>query len=257
MPLALQGLREMLVCTVVFGGGAALCAWGAVSGSALWWIPAIPLAAVWVFTIAFFRDPERDIPAESGSLVSPADGKITEITRVESHEWIDGPALKISIFLSIFDVHINRSPCSGRVLRTDYRAGEFLDARHPECGIRNECNTVVLEANEPLGSGAGVGPTGTRVVIRQVAGLIARRIICQISPGDSISRGGRIGLIKFGSRTDLIVPADIGLEPVVQVNDMVKGGSTILIRTVQSKVRCEADAHPTEPSAATMSSQKA
>lgn len=256
MPLAMQGFREMLVCTVVFGGGAALCAWGAISGSPLWWIPAIPLAAVWVFTIAFFRDPERDVPTEAGSLVAPADGKITEVSRLESHEWIDGPALKISIFLSIFDVHINRSPCSGRVLRVDYRAGEFLDARHPECGIRNESNTVILEASEPLGSGAGARPTGTRVVIRQVAGLIARRIICQVSPGDTISRGGRIGLIKFGSRTDLIVPADIGLDPVVQVNDMVKGGSTVLMRTVKTAARSDADARPAQPSAATMSSQK-
>jgi len=211
----------MLVCTLIFGGGTAACVYAALGGSPLWWVPAALLFSVWVFTIAFFRDPDRPIPTEPGVMVSPADGKITEVTRLPSHEGIEGPAIKISIFLSVFDVHINRFPCPGKVIKTHYQPGEFLDARHPECGIRNESNTLTLDP--------GDGFTGP-VLVRQIAGLIARRIICKFNAGDSFQRGERLGLIKFGSRTDLIVPDTGTLEPQVRVNDMVTGGKTILLR---------------------------
>ncbi|MBK8267134.1 MAG: phosphatidylserine decarboxylase family protein [Planctomycetes bacterium] len=244
MPLAREGLREMSVCTIVLGGGAALCAWGAITVSPFWWIFAAPFFAVWVFTIAFFRDPERAIPIEPGIMVAPADGKITEVTRLDSCEGIDGPAIRISIFLSIFDVHINRAPCAGRVVRTDYRAGEFLDARHPECGIRNESNTIIMELGDVDSNGSNNGSTGTLsssekgrrpIIVRQVAGLIARRIICNVRGDDVLSRGQRLGLIKFGSRTDLILSANMGLEPVVKVNDMVVGGETVLLRPIGAR----------------------
>lgn len=248
MPLAREGLREMSVCTIVLGGGAALCAWGAISVSPLLWILAAPFLAVWVFTIAFFRDPERAIPTEPGIMVAPADGKITEVTRLDSYEGIDGAAIRISIFLSIFDVHINRAPCAGRVVRTDYRAGEFLDARHPECGIRNESNTIILEmsdgdsidSNNGSYNGSNVSldspAKGRRpIIVRQVAGLIARRIICNVRSGEALTRGQRLGLIKFGSRTDLILSANMGLEPVVKVNDMVVGGETVLLRPIGAR----------------------
>lgn len=239
MPLAREGLREMLVCSVVFGGGAALSIWGALTVSPVWWVLALPLLATWIFTIAFFRDPDREIPRDAGILVAPADGKVTEVSRLDSFEGIDGPAMRISIFLSIFDVHINRSPCAGSVVRTDYRAGEFLDARHPECGIRNESNTIVLEPTEHIGQNGDslASPELIKrrpVIVRQVAGLIARRIICNCQPGDSLERGERFGLIKFGSRTDLIVSAETGLEPAVKVNDMVVGGETVLLRPARS-----------------------
>ncbi len=228
MTLAKEGLREMLVCTLLFGVSGATCAWAAWSVSWLWAIPAAPLIALWVFCIAFFRDPVRTIPSEPGLLVSPADGKVTEVSRLPTYDGIDGEAWKISIFLSVFDVHINRSPCDGNIVRTDYRPGEFLDARHPESGIRNESNTIIIDPARD-----GRDPTYSLrgpVIVRQVAGLIARRIICRVQVGDAISRGQRMGLIKFGSRTDLILPAIAGLEPTVKLNDVVRGGSSVLMR---------------------------
>lgn len=226
MPIARDGLRELLISTLILGAGSILLGWAALSISAWFWMLAVPLFAMWLFTIAFFRDPNRSIPCEPGLLVAPADGKVTEVSTLDHVEEIGGPAIKISIFLSVFDVHVNRTACGGKVVRTDYRPGEFLDARHPECGIRNECNTIVIDPDEGI-----QGP----VVIRQIAGLIARRIVCNVRAGDAIQRGQRIGLIKFGSRTDLLVPTKSGLESAVRVNDYVKGGSTILMRMAKTE----------------------
>ncbi len=220
MTLARDGLREMLISTVTLGVGGAFAAWAAVTGSPAWWALAIPLLALWVFTLAFFRDPHRVIPNAPGLLVAPADGRVTEVSRVESLPGINGPALRISIFLSVFDVHINRSPCAGRVTKTDYRKGEFLDARHPECGVRNEAMKVTLAPELGI-----PGP----IFVTQIAGLIARRIICRAKPGDSLSRGERFGLIKFGSRTELVIPWHDGVKPAVQVGDKVKGGETVMV----------------------------
>lgn len=219
MTLARDGLREMLISTVTLGAGGGAAAWAALNGSPLWWALAIPLLGLWLFTLAFFRDPHRVVPQGPGLLVAPADGRVTEVSRVESVPGIDGPALRISIFLSVFDVHINRSPCAGRVVKTDYRPGEFLDARHPECGVRNEAMTVTMEPE------AGVpGP----LFVKQIAGLIARRIICRARPGDSLGRGERFGLIKFGSRTELTLPWADHVKPAVKVGDTVRGGVTVM-----------------------------
>jgi len=238
MRFARDGLREMLISTFLFGGGAAIFIWLGWSVYWAWYIPAVPLLAVWIFTLAFFRDPDRAIPTAPGLMVSPADGKVTEVAVVNSHEGIDGPAVKISIFLSVFNVHVNRMPCAGRVLKTDYRAGEFLDARHPECGIRNESNTLVLDPQESALGGKGNGAKNP-VIIRQVAGLIARRIICKLRPGDVVARGQRLGMIKFGSRTDLIVAVASGLEPAVKVNDVVYGGETVIMRQAGAPIAAQ------------------
>lgn len=221
MPIARDGLRELLICTATLGLGGGLCLRAAVTVSPWFWGLAVPLIVLWLFALLFFRDPHRTIPSEPGVLVAPADGRVTEVTELDGFEEIDGPALKISIFLSLFDVHVNRAACAGRVVRTTHRHGEFLDARRPECGVRNERNTIVIEPGEGL-----VGP----VIIRQIAGLVARRIVCNVGPGDPLKRGQRIGLIKFGSRTDLIVPLQPGLKPAVKVNDHVRGGSSVLMR---------------------------
>lgn len=221
MPLTRDGLRELLISTFTIGAGGCAAAYAALSASPWWWLLAAPLLIVWAFTLSFFRDPRRVPPSEPGLLVAPADGKVTEITPLESYEGIDGPAVRIGIFLSIFDVHINRSPCDGRVLKTAYQAGEFLDARHRESGARNEANTVIIEPDENM-----AGP----VVVRQVAGLIARRIVCHVGSGMPLRRGQRLGMIKFGSRTELIVPAAAGLQPTVQVGEHVKAGRTIVMR---------------------------
>jgi len=219
MTIAREGLREILISTLALGGAAALAIWASLHVSPLLWPIAAVLLALWAFTIAFFREPSRLIPHGEGLLVAPADGRITEISRLDRHEGIDGPAIRIGIFLSVFDVHVNVSPCAGRVVSTNHRPGQFLDARHPESGVLNESNTVVIDpADLP-------GP----VVVRQIAGLIARRIVCHLRPGDGVERGRRFGIIKFGSRAELIVPAACGLEPVVSVGEHVRGGATVLM----------------------------
>jgi len=236
-PLARDGLRELLICTALLGGGAGVAVWAALAVSPWFWLVAVPLLGLWLFTVAFFRDPHRSIPDGPGLFVSPADGRVTEVSRLETHEHIDGPVLKISIFLSIFNVHVNRTACEGRVLRTEYQPGDFLDARHPECGIRNESNTIVIEP------GGGLpGP----VVVRQVAGMVARRIVCNVKAGDTLRRGQCIGLIKFGSRTDLVVPEREGLEAMVRVGDRVKGGVSVLMRATTLAGRDEVSQHSRE-----------
>jgi phosphatidylserine decarboxylase len=227
MRIAREGYREILIATIIFLGAAIAGAWAALSISPWFWLITSVLA-LWFFVIAFFRDPERKIPMDKNILVSPADGKITEVAELDEYQGMSGPVRKISVFLSVFDVHINRIPCDGRVVDVLYRPGEFLDARHPQCGIRNESNTIVIEP-----SGGLKGP----ILVRQVAGLIARRIICNVRRGDVVTRGQRLGLIKFGSRTDLIVPADSGLQSAVAVNDFVKGGESILMAPASGGVQ--------------------
>jgi len=184
----------------------------------------VPLAwligIVTLLCLAFFRDPIRKIPNEPGVLVAPADGKVTEITRLERLEEFGGPALKIGIFLSVLDVHINRSPSDGVVESAEFSPGEFLDARHPESGMRNQATKIVLK------SGSG------KLIVRQVVGAIARRIICPLEPGDRLERGERFGMIAFGSRTELIVPEPEAWRVVVQTGQMVKAGSSIVLRRI-------------------------
>jgi phosphatidylserine decarboxylase len=212
----------MLLLTFLFGGAAALACVLAIVGYVWLWPVVLVFAVLWIAGLAFFRDPERVPPSDSDVMVSPADGRVTEISHLAMHEDIGGPALKIGIFLSVLDVHINRSPCDGVVRDVRYQPGKFLDARHPECGRLNEANTIVLDTNE--------GP----VIVRQVAGLIARRIVCTLKVGDRVRLGERIGLIKFGSRTELIVPDD-RFEPTVKVGDFVAGACTIVMRRSTGK----------------------
>jgi phosphatidylserine decarboxylase len=215
LKLAWEGLREMILATLVLGAGAAVIVW-------LWmWPAALPLVMVWVWVIAFFRDPQRITRCAEGELCAAADGTVKEITRLTHHELIDGPALRIGVFLSIFDVHVNRSPCAGTVRSVGHAPGRFLDARHPDSGRVNESNTLVIEPADPL-----QGP----VVVRQVAGKIARRIICHAHEGDRLEAGARFGMIKFGSRTEVIVRADVPTEVLVEVGAKVKAGLTVLVR---------------------------
>lgn len=220
MPIAREGFREIALATVLCGVPGAAGVYFSAAGNP-WYLLLTPLLAVWVFVLAFFRDPRRSIPTDAGVLVSPADGRVTEAARLEQCDGFDGPVLKISIFLSVFNVHVNRMPCGGRIESVTHKPGEFLDARHPECGVRNESCTAVIAPDD--------GTPGP-VVVRQIAGLIARRIICHAKAGDHVARGYRYGLIKFGSRTDVILPADKGLELAVKVGDAVSGGSSIILR---------------------------
>lgn len=173
-----------------------------------WAIIPVLLAA---FFMWFFRDPERTIPSDPGAVVSPADGKVTEVANVklEGKNW-----KRISIFLNVFNVHVNRSPVSGVVRGAQYQTGKFLNAMNPTCADCNEQNTVTVEDD------------GQRVIFKQIAGLLARRIVFTKKIGDQVRRGERVGLIKFGSRTDIFL--DPSAEISVKPGDHVKGGSSIL-----------------------------
>lgn len=221
VPLAPAGRREIVIISVLCGVPA-VAGFCAAAGGAVWGLPmGVVATLLWVAGLAFFRDPQRFTPVEPGILVAPADGKVTEVTALDTYEDIGGPATRIGIFLSIFDVHVNRSPCAGVVRFIHYRPGRFLDARDARSGGMNEANTIVIEPDEP-----GGGP----VIVRQVAGRIARRIVCGLKVGDRVEAGQRIGLIKFGSRTELIVPRASRYAPVVKVGDRARGATTILAR---------------------------
>lgn len=163
------------------------------------------------FFLWFFRDPERAIPQEPDALVSPADGKVTDISTVVVGQ---EKRLRVSIFLSVIDVHVNRSPIGGVVRDVRYQRGKFLDARSPDCAELNEQNIVTVEGD------------GQIVVFKQIAGLLARRIVFDPKIGDRLVRGQRVGLIKFGSRTDVLF--DAGSRVNVKVGDRVKGGASIV-----------------------------
>ncbi|HZR29337.1 MAG TPA: phosphatidylserine decarboxylase [Terriglobales bacterium] len=174
---------------------------------------ALPPLLVAAFVMWFFRDPARAIPAEPGALVSPADGKVTDISECS----VDGtPHTRISIFLNVFDVHINRSPIGGVIRSADYRKGKFLNAMEACSAEDNEQNIVTVEGE------------GQKIIFKQIAGLIARRIVFTKRIGESVGRGERVGLIKFGSRTDVIFSCDA--QVVVKIGERVKGGSSVLAR---------------------------
>jgi phosphatidylserine decarboxylase len=214
MPIAREGLREIIWATLLLGALAAVGYW-------LFWPAAILPVIVWLWVISFFRNPRRRRSHKPGDLCSPADGRITEVTELDQHDVIGGPAVRIGMFLSIFDVHANRSSCGGTIRSIEYKKGEFLDARHVESGVRNEANTLVIDPEDGM-----PGP----IVIRQVAGKVARRICCHVGVGDRMEIGQRFGMIKFGSRTELILPRSASTEVLVSVGDQAYAGLTILAR---------------------------
>jgi phosphatidylserine decarboxylase len=189
-----------------------------VAAALLFWLTSWPLALVPVllaaFFLWFFRDPERTIPAGPGLVVSPGDGLVTETIRLDTPQ---GPRQRISIFLSVFDVHVNRSPIGGTISEIRYQKGKYLNAMNPASADQNEQNIVTVR---------GEGPNAPEIVFKQIAGLLARRIVFAPKVGDTIARGERVGLIKFGSRVDVVLPADAELR--VKVGERVKGGASVL-----------------------------
>jgi phosphatidylserine decarboxylase len=218
--LARAGLAELVLFSAACGLLTALFAVLVALVYWLFWIPVAVVLVFWAVIVFFFRDPDRTIPADPAALVSPADGTVTHVGKIEEADFPGGRAFRISIFLSIFNVHVNRVPRPGRVVDVRYFPGCFLDARHPECGVRNEQLWLDLEESDP--------PRPLRV--KQISGAIARRIVCWLKPGDRVAAGDKLGMIKFGSRTDVLIPADAAEEVRVKVGDKVKGGSTILLR---------------------------
>jgi phosphatidylserine decarboxylase len=187
------------------------------------WPFALPFYILAAFCLYFFRDPERQIPAGAVA-VSPADGKVVAI-RAD-----DAGGSRISIFLNIFDVHVNRAPIAGRVASVEYKKGQFLVASKEQASHSNEQNTITVDGviqNQP-----------TRVVFKQIAGLIARRIICYVKPGDVLQAGQRVGLIKFGSRVDVFFGPEWAV--AVNIGERVAGGSSVIARFEASGTRFEA-----------------
>jgi phosphatidylserine decarboxylase len=175
------------------------------------WKLAVPPLLLAIFFLWFFRDPRRKITSEPGAIVSPADGVITEA------EWVEttlGSKLRVSIFLNVFDVHVNRAPIAGTVKLVEYREGGFMNAMTPESSLTNEQTLIQIEGD------------GCEVSFKQIAGLLARRIVCNLKAGDVVARGQRIGMIKFGSRCDVLMPAEAMLK--VKTGARVKGGSSVL-----------------------------
>lgn len=214
LPFARWGLAELQLMGWPLLAATILLAWYG------WYLAPVP-AVLLALVVYFFRDPARRIPHEPGLLVSPADGKIAEIVRLEYDDFIGGPAVRIGIFLSIFNVHLNRSPSDATVIALRYCPGEFLNALDPNSALRNENMWIGLEEDEP---------PYRRIVVRQIAGAIARRIVCVLRPGDHIARGEKVGMIKLGSRTELILPDGDGLSVEVEVGQRVKAGSSVMAR---------------------------
>ena len=184
----------------------------------LWlWTIAAGLAIVAAWVVYFFRDPEREGARGDRLVVSPADGKIVMITEVHEPAFIRGPAIRISVFMNIFSVHVNRYPVSGAVRYTHYNPGKFLNAAVEKASLENEQSSVGIES--PIG----------RVVVRQIAGLIARRILTYSRDGDRAAQGSRFGIIRFGSRVDVFVPTTCAVQ--VKLGEQVFAGLTVLAET--------------------------
>jgi phosphatidylserine decarboxylase len=179
------------------------------------------LAVLGAWSLTFFRDPERHSPSNNKFLLAPADGRITNIETTNEDDFIDGSALRIGIFLSIFDVHINRSPCDAIVEKITYKEGKFKNAMNPESGRVNESNNMgLVRKDKPQ----------DKLIVRQISGAVARRIVCKAKPGQQLARGEKFGMIKFGSRTELYVPISKSAKCLVKIGDKVKAGLTPIVK---------------------------
>jgi phosphatidylserine decarboxylase len=177
------------------------------------WMAVLALT-VTLFMALFFRDPDRIIPVDKGVFVSPADGKVILIKDVYEKDYLKAESKEISIFMSIFNVHVNRAPCEGNVSLIKHSPGKFLVAHKDAASIENENTVMVLEGKDG------------KILVRQVAGLVARRIVCKVKVGDVLRRGERYGMIKFGSRLDVYLPKDTEIQ--IKIGDKVKAGQTVL-----------------------------
>lgn len=179
------------------------------------------LAVLLIWILTFFRDPYRLSPSDKKVLLAPADGKITDIETIKENDFIGEQALRIGIFLSIFDAHINRAPCDVKVEKITYKKGKHKNAIHPQSGRVNESNDLCLIRTD--------GPN-EKLIVRQISGAVARRIVCRTRPGQKLAGGEKFGMIKFGSRTELYVPARENVKLLVKSGDNVKAGLTPVVR---------------------------
>lgn len=211
MRVAREGIPFVVVADIL----AMLAMLAAFRTGALWlWMLAAVLVVVAAWVLYFFRDPERNGPRGDRLVISPADGKVVQVAEVHESAFIRGPAIRISVFMNIFSVHVNRYPVSGDVRYVHYNPGKFLNAAVEKASLENEQSSVGIKS--PIG----------RVVVRQIAGLIARRIVTYSRDGDRAAQGARFGIIRFGSRVDVFLPTTCAVK--VRVGDQVLAGLTVL-----------------------------
>ena len=227
LPFARVGMAELIVLSVLFWSPAIAALVASLTLEVtdtvryVLWFVAFGFALLGLEIAWFFRNPKRAIPSEPGLVVAPADGKVVHIEEIEYDEFIGGPAIEIGVFLSIFNVHINRVPVACRVIGIHYKPGKMLNALRPESARENERLTLNLEESEA---------PYRRMVVRQITGAIARRIVCWLKPGDELERGEQLGMIKLGSRTELLLPKEEGLEIVTKLGDNIVAGTTVMAR---------------------------
>jgi len=194
---------------------------GAVFLALGWTIPAGLAGLCFLFVLYFFRDPEREIPPGSDLLLSPADGTVSTVEKVRDASGGSQENWRVGIFLSLFNVHVNRVPVRGKVISLHYRPGKFLPAYRRQAAEENEQNVIVIQGRQHPGA-------GYPVVVKQIAGILARRVVCWVRPDQDLEAGERLGLIRFGSRVEVILPAWMTLN--VATGDRVKGGVSVLAR---------------------------
>jgi phosphatidylserine decarboxylase len=222
IPLTRYGLPEVVVYPAIIAGlmaGAALLAPFLPMGVIV--AAEVVLTLVLAWALMFFRDPHRRTLQDDTLLLAPADGRIADVETVDEKDFLGGPAVRIGIFLSIFNTHINRAPCSAKVEKITYRPGRYLNAMNRLAGKVNESNNLALRRT---------GSPQDRLLVRQISGAIARRIVCAAREGQQLVGGERFGMIKFGSRTELYLPASDRIECLVRVGDRVKAGLTPLAK---------------------------
>lgn len=219
------GIARTGLAEVVFSTFVAILALVGLSIAALWtghfvfWLVEILVAFVWYQSVHFFRDPARVLPEDVDVLISPSDGVVTDIHEVEDEDFPNGRAFRISIYLSPWDVHLNRNPCDARIVSVRYFPGAFLNARHKDCAVRNEQLWVDFEDTD-----------GRQIRVKQISGAMARRLVCWLKPSDEVYAGERYGMIKYGSRSDILMSTSHSKELAVAVGDRVYAGETIILR---------------------------
>ena len=223
IPLTKYGWPQVVIFPVVVIAAMIAVGLGTTAVLQLWAIISIEvlLAAILIWVLCFFRDPERSCPSDSNLLLAPADGQVTDIEKVENKDFIGGAVLRVGIFLSIFNTHINRAPCNVKVEKITYKKGKYKNALKPESARVNESNELWLTRTDS---------PQDRLIVRQISGAIARRIVCDKIEGQQLTGGEKFGMLKFGSRTELYVTLRENAKCMVKIGDKVKAGLTPLIK---------------------------
>ncbi|MBN1556283.1 MAG: phosphatidylserine decarboxylase family protein [Phycisphaerae bacterium] len=222
MRLTPLGIRELVVSTILACVAAGMLSWAAVCVSAWCWAPVGLVGVIWLWVLWFFRDPARMPPEWDGLFVSPADGVVSDITPLGDESELGCAGVRIGVFMNVFNVHVNRLPCDGRVVEVTHRSGAFLDVRRPEAAEKNESASIRLTHRR--------NGNEYPVIVRQIAGLIARRIVTNLTPGQDVKRGERFGMIKWGSRLEVLLPSELQGQVRVRIGQRTLAGETVIFR---------------------------